>query len=430
MQRTSLLRRARTGALLLTILAAVLGLSTTSASAEAAPEASLTGVASVSAGGLHTCALLTNSQVRCWGGNAQGQLGTGDTDPAAFPTPVRNATDSGPLSGITQLSVGYETTCARTTNAQVLCWGQNDDGELGNGNQPTDSPLPRFVKNPAGTGRLSNVRAVAVGSGDHACAVLTNGQARCWGDGEAGELGQGLFADSDLPVVVRNVADTGPLTGVVQVDLGVNHTCARVEGRQARCWGDANQGQLGTATGDRNLPTAVRNTNNTANLGGVLQVATGDDFSCAIVTGRQVRCWGDNSADQIGNDTAPTDHPSPQTVLATSGTGALSGVRQLTAGIEHACARIDGGQVRCWGSDANGELGNGSGGDQGHPGRVLAPVGTQSLTGVVQVASGDDHMCARIQGGELRCWGYNGDRQLGDGSQVGARQRPVRVVVS
>ena len=432
MHRTPRFRRARQGALILTILAAVAGLSATAASAEAAPEASLRSVTSVAGGGDHTCALVSGGQVRCWGDNSEGQLGTGDFNDRNTPTAVRNPADNGPLTGVVQLSVGYQYSCGRLASRQVLCWGQNDDGELGTGNDPTDSDLPRFVKNASGTGRLVNVATIVGGSGDHTCAILTNRQARCWGLNGDGQLGNGNEDDHSLPVAVRAVSGPGNLTGILQMDLGVNHTCARVEGNRVRCWGDGESGQLGrNSVDDASRPVVVIGVGGgSASLNNVIQIALGDDHSCAIVASREARCWGENDEGQLGGSVAPpTDHRTPVSVSAVNGGDPLQGVRQLTAGVNHTCARVTGGEVRCWGADDEGQLGNGGGGPSAAPVKVLAVAGAAPLRNVLQVAAGDDHNCARVEGNELRCWGLNDDRQLGDGTAIAERQRPVKVVV-
>ncbi len=150
-----------------------------------------------------------------------------------------------------------------------------------------------IVKGLGGNGRLTGVASVGGGYGNN-CAVLRNGQARCWGyNGSGGTCGNGTDStDTPHPVVVKNLAGTGPLTGVTQISNGGYHGCARLSNGQARCWGDNHEGALGTGDlTDRPLPVAVRRVGGGA-LTGVVRILAGIDSTCAQVTGGQVRCWG------------------------------------------------------------------------------------------------------------------------------------------
>lgn len=149
------------------------------------------GVQAISAGGSHTCALLSGGAIRCWGNNDEGQLGDGTTITRLTPVVVSGFTSGGHL-----VSAGEEHTCAVTSGGAVRCWGDNGVGQLGNGSY-TSSGEPVQV-----TGLTGNVQAIAVGSG-HSCAVLGNGEVRCWGGNWYGQLGDETFTDSNVPVTVR-----------------------------------------------------------------------------------------------------------------------------------------------------------------------------------------------------------------------------------
>jgi alpha-tubulin suppressor-like RCC1 family protein len=162
---------------------------------------------------------------------------------------------------------------------------------------------PVIVTNTLDSGPLTGVRQVSSGR-DHTCAVLNNGQARCWGLGGAGALGAGPpGTNSDVPMAVDNASGSGPLAGVVSIDAGGDHTCARVAGGEVRCWGDNDDDQLGIGTtgGNRFRPVRVRNASNTAVLSGVQQLAVGEYHACVRVAGAQVRCWGFGEDGQLGN---------------------------------------------------------------------------------------------------------------------------------
>jgi len=232
-------------------------LATPSATAAGTPdrEAVFVGVTQVTADESHSCARLTNGQARCWGASLDGEAGDGDDVDRPNPVVVRNPNNTGPLTGVVQIEAGTYNTCAVLSNGQARCWGFNGDGQAGDGTFVDYRFLARVVKNAAGTGPLTNVSRIAAGE-RHTCALLTNGQVRCWGENVSGELGTGApGAPQNLPRVVRNRLDTGPLLGVTQIDAGNSRTCARLANGEARCWGDNTNGALGTGVlGDATCP--------------------------------------------------------------------------------------------------------------------------------------------------------------------------------
>src|SRR5262245_60825211 len=197
------------------------------------------------------------------------------------------------------------------------------------------TPLATGSSIPADAQQEAALVGVAqIGAGNtFSCALLVNQEVRCWGADGNGQLGEGdLGGESDLPVVVRNVADTGPLTGVTQLSVGGNHACARLSNGRAVCWGEGSSRQLGNGDAtDSDLPVFVRNAADTANLAGVAQVAAGILHSCAVVTGGQARCWGENGTGQIGNGDAPNDAPTPQAVRNAADSPTPAGAPQTRA---------------------------------------------------------------------------------------------------
>jgi alpha-tubulin suppressor-like RCC1 family protein len=222
----------------------------------------LTGVAAISAGDGYTCARMSDSTARCWGANLNGELGIGTRVRWPWPMVVKNAAGTGALHNVAgiQTGTGWDAhTCARMSDGTARCWGNNDHGELGDGTTGTDRLLPVGVKNNAGTGALRNVRAISTGDA-YTCAAISDGTARCWGSNYWGQLGDGTAGtDRLLPVTVKNVAGTGPLPKVTAISAGNSHSCARVSYAQARCWGGNGVGQLGDGTTgvDRLLPVKV-----------------------------------------------------------------------------------------------------------------------------------------------------------------------------
>ena len=209
------------------------------------------GVAAVSAGDGFTCALTTGGGVKCWGDNYFGQLGDGNTTESDTPVDV-----SGLTSGVAEMSAGAGSVCALTTAGGAECWGDNANGELGDGNT-IESDTPVDV-----SGLTSGVAEVSAG-GYQSCAVAAGGGTKCWGENNDGDLGDGSTMDSHIPVDV-----VGLTSGVAEVSAGYRHTCAVATSGGADCWGYDEYGELGcnTITYDIDKPVGVGFTATTTTL--------------------------------------------------------------------------------------------------------------------------------------------------------------------
>lgn len=196
-------------------------------------------------------------------------------------------------------------------------------------------------------------------------------------------------------------ADT-PLTGALQVSPGTDHTCVVMNGGAVQCWGKNTSGQLGNGTTVDSLGpiTAVGLSS------GVLSVAAGSQFTCALTTSGGVKCWGKNAYGQIGDNTAGANRTSPVDVW-----GLSTGVKALAAGAEHACALTWAGAVKCWGRGAGGALGNGATTDR------IVPTDVGNVGGPVEaISAGLGHSCALLASGAAKCWGSNKYGQVGNGT--------------
>ena len=203
------------------------------------------GVAGISAGQEHTCAVTTSGVAKCWGRNLYGRLGNGITTDSNAPVSV-----SGLGSGVARISAGGSHTCAVTTSGAAKCWGANGSGRLGNGTI-TSSSIPVNV-----TGLDSGVASISAGN-SHTCAVTTSDVAKCWGYNASGQLGDGNTTNSSTPVNV-----TGLGSGVARISAGSSHTCAVTTSGAAKCWGYNADGRLGDgATTNSTTPVNVSASN-------------------------------------------------------------------------------------------------------------------------------------------------------------------------
>jgi alpha-tubulin suppressor-like RCC1 family protein len=337
-----------------------LGDGTLSASTTPKAVGGLSGATAISAGGRHVLALLSNGTVRAWGDDTFGQLGDGKTsanNDAESPVAVTG------LTGVTQVSAGGEHSLALLSNGTVMAWGDNGDGQLGNGTT-TSSDVPVPV-----TG-LTGVTAVCAGD-EFSVALLSNGTVMAWGYNGTGELGDGTYTNSDVPVAVSG------LTGVTAVAAGGQHVLALLSNGTASAWGDNEDGQLGDGSetsGSSNVPVAV------VDLTGAVALSAGYQHSLALLSSGAVMAWGDNSFNQLGQSNGfPGGISSSDVPIAVSGVGTAAAI---AAGGLFSLALLTNGTVMAWGDGAFGQIGNGT-----TTGSVT-PTGVTGLTGATAVSAG------------------------------------------
>lgn len=329
---------------------------------------------SLGLGGLHSCAILDDGRLRCWGADDKGQLGpAGDTRFRA-------------------VAAGVTHSCGRTTDGRTVCWGANDRGQLGDGSRVGHRDA-RLV--PGSEDQLS----LSLGA-SHSCAVTRGGEIECWGANDAGQLGTGDNRDRATPVTVA-----GELR-FSSVAAGWRHDCALTTDGRALCWGDNSAGQLGDGTTENhNVPTPINSSLR------FRSIAAGRAHSCGLTTAGQLYCWGGNDAGQLGIGSRKSALTPRQVEIG-------GPIRRLVAGSMHNCALGSDGVASCWGQNRYGQLGDGTTIDRDTPVRVSGPAR------FVELEASGAHSCGRTEGGDVLCWGYNLYGQLGDGSRQN-RLRPA-----
>ena len=366
--------------------------SPTQLSSSPVPVEGLANVAQVASGGAHVCALLVGGQeIKCWGMNVAHALGRNTVVYATVPAKLG-------LTNVTSVGIGHDHTCAIAAG-KVSCWGSNQYAQLARTDvEVSGAPLAVESVDLAGATKIA-------GGYRHACAATPTG-ARCWGNGELGQLGNGGRPSSEEDPVLFN------LNGVVPTDVqcGSDFTCALLSTKQVACTGNGNDGRLGRPANGASDPGAVQGADG-GFIGGVDKIALGWNFGCAL-QGSTLSCWGDNDSGQLGRS---GDGSSQLSVVSLA-----SGVVDVAAGDAHVCVVLTDKSVRCWGSNENGQVsGSGSGGPQPR----MPNLGGKA---VKSVAAGDDHSCALFEDGTMKCWGAGSRGQLGDGLRKSSTE-PVTV---
>ncbi len=293
-----------------------------------------------------------------------------------------------------KIASGLNHTCAIEDGA-AKCWGSNSIGQLGD-NTVTSSLVAVTV-----LGITNGSLDIAAGA-DHSC-VLQGGAVKCWGENNYGQLGDNTTTSSARPVVASGLA-----TGVRAIAVGYQHTCA-IRNGFVYCWGRNENGNLGVNdTSNKSVPVIVSGI-----TAGAQSIRAGHYHTCAIVNGGAL-CWGRNLSGELGANLpadSPTAHPYPNGV-----SGTIGDVQALAMGSSHTCALVAG-AVKCWGSNARGQLGiNVTAGT----GDAVVP---QAVSGLSSGAHGlfptfGETNCSFYRG-DVRCWGANGNGQLGNNNPDG-----------
>ena len=381
-------------------------------------------VTQITTGDDHTCALLNNGAVRCWGWAGVGQLGYGNGDWIGDDETPASAADVDVGGTVAEINAGEAHTCVVLDTGAVRCWGSGGFSNLGYGNTDTIGDN----ETPASAGDVDvggTVAQTALGT-FHTCALLNAGTVRCWGNGGLGRLGYGNLAtigDNETPASAGDVNVGGTVT---QITAGKHHTCALLDTGAVRCWGYGIGGRVGYGNvndiGDNEAPATAGD----VNVGGIVtQITAGEEHTCALLDTGAVRCWGLGANGRLGygntNNIGDDETPASAGDVDVGGT-----VIQIDAGVFHTCALLDTGAVRCWGTGGSGRLGYANSvtiGDDETP----ASAGDVDVGGTVaQIVTGS-HTCALLDTGAVRCWGSGTNGKLGYGNTtiIGDNETPA-----
>ena len=366
----------------------------------------------LAAGRSHACGVLGSGNVVCWGFNGEGQIGNGETaSEAVAPTVVDG------LDDITDVAVGLRHSCALGSDGNVHCWGNNDDGQLGD-DSFANSPFPVEV---SGVTTATDLSA----NGLHTCAVTNKerfSRVHCWGANDRKQVGVGKDEETRIPKEVkslgRHVVDA---TGVVS---GIKHNCAmmpnsRQTGYNVMCWGDNRSGQQGMADERYEQSVAVRVVRQKSNGNAIRNfvegsLAAGQNSTCAIREGGSVWCWGDGSQGHFGSDALS------ESQFAAVEYPGLGDAERLWHAMFHVCAERASGRVTCWGD--NGQL---AFDDESKV--HYNPVLLHDVVEPNDVAPGDRFTCWADSKGRAFCQGASDSGQLGTPSLTQATSEPQRV---
>jgi alpha-tubulin suppressor-like RCC1 family protein len=426
--------RVGAGLVVLVLTSAIATALPTGSVAEQASQPKSPAAGQFDAGANHTCAVLPDASVRCWGYGGDGELGYGNTDSIGDDeTPASVAPlDFGPGRSVKAISAGTYHSCAILDDGTVRCWGFGAQGRLGYGN--TSSVYSPASAGPVDLGAGRTAVAISAGGAD-TCAIRDDGSVLCWGYGADGELGYGdtnNLGDTSTPGAHPPV-DLGGHTAKA-ISVGALHTCAILDDRTVRCWGYGLYGRLGY--GDINNvgdgpPHQTPASASPVYLGvgrTAVAISAGGLHTCAILDNDSVLCWGNGAQGQLGyGDTSNLGDTSRPGFHAPVDLGGRT-ARAISAGTAHTCAILDNGSVLCWGNGADGRLGYGNTnnvGDTQTPASV-GPVDLGPGRTALAISAGGTHTCAMLDNGSVRCWGYGANGQLGycSTNNVGDAQTP------
>ena len=391
---------------------------------------------------------MANKELKCWGSESLGILGTGVVSLAhigdepnelgSFLQPI----DLGTSKKVLKIACTSLHHCALLEDGEVKCWGYGLNGVLGSGSEANIGDGPGQMGDSLSSVDLGLSAGVAVDDicvgSSFSCALLDNGQIKCWGDGSSGVLGQGNGesigdAPGEMGASLPTI-DFGEGRTVLQLACGLDHACVLLDNRQVKCWGrnsgyidEAERGFLGIDKSDEHvgvLPNSMGDNLPFVDLGRraiVNQIVAGGQISCALLQTKEIKCWGAGELGALGQgnrDDIVGLEASTQMGdnLPSIDIGENRSVVEISLSGDHVCALLESGEIVCWGS--GGALGDVAdiGGASGEMGDNLEEVDLGFNQTVLQVSAGPQHSCALLASLEVKCWGSGRFGKLGQGN--------------
>lgn len=366
-------------------------------------------VKQIATGGSHSCVLLSNNTIRCWGLNDDGQLGrnTGVNYHDPRPGSVLKFTLA---TGVTiqSIAMGKQHSCALLSDSTVQCWGDNFYYQLGrvvgNGTMAESTTFePGTIEGMLLTAGV-NMQSIEA-SLTHNCALFSDSSIQCWGNNYYGQLGGGESSSSTSPGPVQGLPQTIQIAMLSVYDSG---SCAMLSDGSIQCWGNNIYGQLGRNTEAETssfTPAAVQGlsleTDATAQA-----ISSGEGHTCVLFSDNAIQCWGANNYGQLGRNTgAEAFSFTPEAVQKLSlATGVT--VQSIAAGGTHTCALLSDNTIQCWGRNTGTE-------DYNPIPTVVQKSALPNGVTVQAISAGGSHTCILLSDGTIQCWGDNSAGQLG-----------------
>ncbi|MCL2140281.1 MAG: RCC1 repeat- and reductase domain-containing protein [Dehalococcoidia bacterium] len=325
---------------------------------------------------------------------------------ASFNMPVKAAVIS------PAISAGYYHSLALKSDGTVWGWGMGGGGQLGNGLSGSglehEHTTPVQVLGVGGSGNLTDVIAISAG-GFHSLALKSDGTVYAWGQNyQFGQLGNGTYTNSSIPVQVLGVGGIGNLTDVIAISAGYQYSLALKSDGTVYAWGRNYYGQLGDdTTTNSTTPVQVLGVGGIGNLTDVIAISAGHEYSLALKSDGTVYAWGENYYGQLGIDTngIGTDSSTPVQVLGVGGSGNLAGIIAISAGKDHSLALKSDGTVYAWGRNDHGQLGDNTTTRRIVPVQVKSGSGVNPLDKVISIQAKDCSSMVLKSDGTVWTWG-------------------------
>lgn len=370
----------------------------------------------ISAGTAHTAVTCSNdSAVIDWGANSNGQLGINDTTQETSPVRVHGPLNMGFLKNVKEIVIRENFSIALRYDSTVWAWGFNGDGELGN-NSNTDSWIPVQVHGPSNVGYLRGIVQISAGYA-HVIALKSDGTVWAWGDNTNGELGDSTTINRTAPVQVHGLLNVGFLTGVTKIAAGQQFNLALIAGGNVLSWGLDTNGELGdNSIIDKHVPVQVHGPGNVGFLNGITSFSAGGQHALAMKADSTAWSWGLNINGELGNNTYANINSLPAQVHGPGNVGFLTGATFIKAGDYFSAVIAGDSTVWAWGFNFYGQLGVNDTTERNVPVHIHGPGNVGFLSGITEIALGDEHLIAKKSDGTYWVCGWNGNGQIGDGS--------------